>query len=154
MTNVENHVGGGKDAASPSYRGARGGILCKKLQNKMDLVELGNRGITKDAVSHLAKYLSLSWKQMASLLPVTERTSLRYAPEHHMSTTVSKQVLQIAEAVALGTQVFGSRDRFLSWLSQPSTALADRAPLELLGSRFGTELVVDELGRIKHGVHS
>ena len=129
-------------------------VLGKKLQSKMDLVELGSRGVTKDAVSHLAQYLSLSWKQMASILPVTERTLLRCAPKRHLSATVSEQVLQIAEAVALGTQVFGSRDRFLSWLSQPSTALADRAPLELLGSRFGTELVMDELGRIEHGVYS
>ncbi|MBW2740650.1 MAG: hypothetical protein JRE64_17815, partial [Deltaproteobacteria bacterium] len=46
-------------------------IIGKKLESKMDLVELGSIGITKNAVSHLANYLSLSWKQVAALLPVT-----------------------------------------------------------------------------------
>ena len=34
-------------------------ILGKKLESKMDLVELGSIGVTKNAVSHLANYLSL-----------------------------------------------------------------------------------------------
>jgi putative toxin-antitoxin system antitoxin component (TIGR02293 family) len=67
---------------------------------------------------------------------------------------VSEQVLQIAAVVARGTEVFGGKDRFLAWAKQPSTALSDKTPLELLGSRFGTDLVLDELGRIEHGVFS
>ena len=46
-------------------------ILGKKLESKMDLVELGSIGVTKNAVSHLAQYLSLSWKQIAYVVPVT-----------------------------------------------------------------------------------
>ena len=60
LTQVEEILGGEK-------------ILGQKLASKMDLVELGRVGITKNAIAHLAKYLSLSWKQMADLLPVTER---------------------------------------------------------------------------------
>jgi len=129
-------------------------VLGKRLESKMDLVELGSRGVTKDAVSHLAKYLSLSWKQMANLLPVTERTLQRYTSERHLNPTVSEQVLQIAEVVVRGTEVFGDKNRFRVWLNQPNTALSDNAPLNLLGSRFGTEMVLDELGRLEHGVYS
>ena len=35
-----------------------------------------------------------------------------------------------------------------------SPALGNRTPASLLGSRFGAELVLDELGRIEHGVVS
>ena len=43
-------------------------VLGTRLQSRMDLVELGNRGLTKDAVAHLARHLSLSLKDMAALL--------------------------------------------------------------------------------------
>ena len=129
-------------------------VLGKRLQSRMDLVELGNRGLTKDAVSHLARHLSLSLKDMAALLPVTERSLQRYTSKHPLSPTVSEQVLQIAEAAARGTEVFGGRDRFLAWANQPNTALSGKTPLELLNSRFGADLVLDELGRIEHGIVS
>ena len=129
-------------------------VLGRRLRNKMDLVEVGSRGLTKSAVSHLARYLSLSLKQMADLLPVTGRTLQRYVARRHLSTAVSEQVLQIAGVVAKAADVFGNRDRSLAWLSQPSAALADKAPLDLLGSRFGADLVLDELGRMEHGVYS
>jgi putative toxin-antitoxin system antitoxin component (TIGR02293 family) len=129
-------------------------VLGKRLQSRMDLVELGNRGLTMDAISHLARHLSLSLKDMAALLPVTERSLQRYTSKHHLNPTVSEQVLQIAEVVARGTEVFGGKERFLAWANQPSTALSDKTPFELLGSRFGTDLVLDELGRIEHGVFS
>ena len=129
-------------------------VLGKRLESEMDLVELGSQGITKDAVSHLAKYLSLSWRQMAALLPVTERTLQRYSSKQHLNTIVSEQVLHIAEVVAKGTEVFGNKDRFIAWMTLPNTALSDNTPLNLLGSRFGTEMVLDELGRLEHGVYS
>lgn len=129
-------------------------VVGKRLQNRMDLVELGSRGLTKDAVTNLASHLSLSLKDMAALLPVTARSLQRYGANQHLSSAVSEQVLQIAEVVARGTEVFGGKDRFLAWANQPSIALSDKAPLELLRSRFGMDLVLDELGRIEHGVFS
>jgi len=129
-------------------------VLGKRLESKMDFVELGGRGVTKDAVAHLARYLSLSWRQMADLLPITERTLQRYASEQYLNTIVSEQVLQIAEVVARGMEVFGDKSRLLAWMAQPNIVLADNTPLNLLGSRFGTEMVLDELGRLEYGVYS
>jgi putative toxin-antitoxin system antitoxin component (TIGR02293 family) len=129
-------------------------VLGTRLRSRMDLVELAGRGLTKDAVSKLAGHLSLSLKDMAGLLPITERSLQRYGPRKPLNRTVSEQVLQIAEVAARGAEVFGEKERFLAWANQPSTALADKTPLELLGSRYGTELVLDELGRIEHGIVS
>ncbi len=129
-------------------------ILGKKLENKMDLVELGSRGITKNAVSHLANYLSLSWKQVADLLPITERTIQRYTPQQHFSAVVSEQVLHIAEVLAKGNEIFENRENLLKWLNTPNKAFSGNTPFSLLGSRFGTELVLEELGRIEFGVYS
>jgi len=129
-------------------------ILGKKLESKMDLVELGNIGVTKNAVSHLANYLSLSWKQIADLLPVTDRTLNRYTSHQRFNLAVSEQVIHIAEVLAKGTEVFQEKMNFLLWLNTPHKIFSGKTPFALLNSRFGTELVLEELGRIEFGVYS
>ncbi|MCP5052624.1 MAG: DUF2384 domain-containing protein [bacterium] len=129
-------------------------VLHQKLNSRMDLIELSNRGVSKGALLRLAKYLDLSVKQMTEVLTVTERTVQRYSMESNFNRAVSEQILHIAEAAARGTHVFGDKNKFLSWMKQPNQALANKTPMELLGSRFGAEMVLDELGRIKHGVFS
>ena len=129
-------------------------VLRKSIQNRMDLIELSNLGVTKDALTHLAKYFSFSVNQMAQLLPVTERTIKRYTPGKPFNRNVSEQILQIAEVAAKGTEVFEGRDKFLAWMNHPNKALASKTPMSLLISKFGTDMVLDELGRIEHGVFS
>jgi putative toxin-antitoxin system antitoxin component (TIGR02293 family) len=120
----------------------------------MDMIELSDKGVTKDALLRLATYLNLSLSQIATLLPITERTIQRYSRKQRFNRVVSEQVLQIAEVAARGAEVFGDREKLLSWMNTPSTALGNRAPASLLGSRFGTEMVLDELGRVEHGIIS
>ena len=127
-------------------------VLGRKLGSLNDFIELGAKGISKSALRHLAKNMSLTWKDMAKLLPITERTLQRYQTQKLMSQIVSEQTLQLAEVFAMGIDVFEDRDNFLAWLSLPCTALGSKKPIELLGSRFGIELVMDELGSIAHGM--
>lgn len=129
-------------------------FLGKKLVSKMDLVELGIQGVTKTAVSNLADYLSLSSKQVADLLPVTERTLQRYSAKQHFNQSISEQVIHIAEVLVKGTEVFQEKTKFLLWLKTPHKVFSSNTPLSMLKSRFGTELVLEELGRIQFGVYS
>lgn len=129
-------------------------VLRKRIRNRIDLVELGDEGVPKSALAHLAAYLSFSMSQMAELLPVTERTIQRYTSEKHFNRVVSEQILHIAEVAAKGAEVFGDREKFLEWMRHPSQALAGKTPLSLLNSRFGAEIVLDELGRMEYGVFS
>jgi putative toxin-antitoxin system antitoxin component (TIGR02293 family) len=62
--------------------------------------------------------------------------------------------LQIAEVAVRGAEVFEDKNKFLIWMNSPNKALADKTPMSLLSSRFGTDMVLDELGRIEHGVLS
>jgi len=129
-------------------------VLHKKIQSQMDMIELSHRGVPKDALVNLAKYLSFTIHQMAELLPVTERTIQRYASQKHFNRVVSEQILHIASVAAKGTEVFGAKDKFLSWMNHPNKALANKTPLSLLSSRFGVEMILDELGRMEYGVFS
>lgn len=67
---------------------------------------------------------------------------------------LSKQVPQITEIVAKGSKVFGGRDKFLDWMNHPNKTLNNKTPMSLLNSKLGMDLVLDELGRIEHGVFS
>ncbi len=127
-------------------------VLRKRIRDRMDLMELGNKGLTKDALMNLSKFLSLSLRQMSNLLPITERTILRYNRNKHFKSEVSEQILQIAEVATRGVEVFGDKDKFINWMNHPSKALANKTPLSLLNSRFGIAMVLDELGRIEHGI--
>ena len=129
-------------------------VLGKKIRSQMDLIELGNDGVTKDALRHLAKNLSITMDQMAELLLISERTIQRYASKKHFSRPVSEQILRIAEVAANGIQLFDDREKFLTWMNHPNRALANKTPKSLLSSRFGAGMVLDVLGRIEYGVFS
>jgi putative toxin-antitoxin system antitoxin component (TIGR02293 family) len=110
--------------------------------------------VSKRALEHLARYLELTLGELAESLPVTERTIQRRSPRDRFNPAVSEQILEIAEVAARGTEVFEDRDRFLAWLNQPNAAFAGRTAASLLGSRFGAGMILDELGRIEHGIYS
>jgi putative toxin-antitoxin system antitoxin component (TIGR02293 family) len=129
-------------------------VLHMRIQKRQDLMTLGLHGVTKGALLNLARYLSVSMNQIAELLPITERTIQRYNRSQHFNQAVSEQILQIAEVIAKGVEVFEDKNNFLAWMQQRNVALGNKPPLSLLSSRFGTEMVLDELGRIEHGVVS
>lgn len=121
---------------------------------RIHLIKLSHKGVNKDALIRLANYLDLSLSEMAKLLPVTQRTIQRYSRTHRFNQTVSEHILQITEVALRGSDVFGSRERFVAWMKSKNPALGNRIPASLLGSRFGAQLILDELGRMEHGVIS
>jgi putative toxin-antitoxin system antitoxin component (TIGR02293 family) len=129
-------------------------VLHKRLQRRQDLIALSDHGVTKGALLNLAKYLSFPVDQIAELLPISGRTVHRYSRGQHFNRAVSEQILQIAEVVARGVEIFEEKEHFLNWMRQPNVSLGNKTPLSLLSSRFGTQMVLDELGRIEHGVLS
>ena len=128
--------------------------LHMNLNSQMDLIELSKKGVSKKALSHLIKYTSLTLGQMAKLLPITERTIQRYSAKDRFNAAVSEQILEIANIVARGEEVFGDKQKFMIWMNYENPAFANKKPFDLLSSRFGTDLILDELGRIEHGVIS
>lgn len=125
-----------------------------KYRTALDLVDLAERGLTKASLTRLATYLRLSMAEIVVLLPVTERTIQRRSAQEALSPVVSAQMLEIAQVAVRGVEAFGDKESFLAWLSRPSVALGNRTPFALLSTQIGIDLVLDELGRIEHGVVS
>ena len=87
-------------------------------------------------------------------VPVTERTIQRYTPKQYFKTYVSEQILELAEVAAYGLEIFDDREQFLGWLNELTKESGGRAPVQLLDTRFGVEMVRNELMRIEYGVFS
>jgi len=128
--------------------------LKKKIRTPLDFVELSKKGVSKKGLSALADHLKLGLPLMAELLSINVRTIQRYASEKVFPRTVSEHILRIAIITVRGEEAFGSRESFRSWLNAPNTALGDKKPLDLLASDFGRDMVLDELGRLEHGIVS
>ncbi len=128
--------------------------LKESIRSPLDLVKLGGKGISKGAVSRLAKHLSLGLPEMAQLLSVNLRTIQRYSAERVFSRAVSERILRIALVVSRGEEIFGDSEQFNAWLKGPNRTLDGNKPLDLLVSNFGIDMVLDELGRIEHRIIS
>lgn len=122
--------------------------------SRLDLVTLSRNGVHKQALLNLGKTLNLSIKELSNLLPVTERTLQRRKTNSLLSTTVSEQIILIAEITDKGSTVFGGIAPFRKWLKEKNTALAGHRPLDLLDTAIGVQLVAEELGKLEHGVYS
>jgi putative toxin-antitoxin system antitoxin component (TIGR02293 family) len=127
-------------------------VLRQRIHSRLDLIALSRKGVPKEALVQLAHFLSCTVHEIVVLLPVTERTLQRYTPEQPLNQVVSEHILQLAEVAAKGVDVFADKGAFVAWLHHPNTALANHTPLSLLSSRFGAEMVLDELGRLEHGI--
>ncbi len=126
----------------------------KATNTPLDLVLLTRRGMRKEALLNLAQRLGLTVKELANLLPVTERTIQRKAPESVLGTAVSEQIVLITQLTDKGEEVFGSTELFKKWIRKKNTALGGHKPLHLLDTSIGIQMVEDVLGRLSYGVYS
>lgn len=127
-------------------------VIRKKLRSRTDFINLSHAGIPKTSLLKLAEKLDASVTDIAKLVPVSVRTIQRKSLKDTFSKLISERILHIAEVVARGEEVFGDRKKFLAWLHQPSVALGNRPPFSLLNSNYGADIVLDEIGRIEHGI--
>ena len=92
-------------------------------------------------------------ERLSQLLNISIRTLQRKSPTDKLSVHVSEHMLSIAEVVMRGTEVLGSERSFETWLHSTLTSLDDRKPIDIMDTSIGTQLILNILGRIEHGVY-
>lgn len=128
--------------------------LGQKIDTEMDLYEISKKGISKRALINFSKSIDMSIKSLAGILNITERTLHRKKDLDLLNESVSEHILQLAEVYSSGEDVFDSILNFKMWVNTSSRALGDKKPFDLLSSRYGAQMVLNELGRIEHGIVS
>ena len=141
-----------KSAGSSIQETARVLGLRRVPANELDLADMAREGLPSATLSRLSE--SLGWTRAALIeqLGIAPRTAARRLKRRELlSTTESERVLRFARALARAIEVFESRDAAKQWLQEASTALGERKPIDLLATDIGTEVVLNELGKIDHG---
>lgn len=124
------------------------------ITSDLDLISISRKGLPKSVIVTISGLLGVSMEKMSALIHISHRTIQRKNPEDLLNVYSTEQILEIAEVISKGIEVFNSIDQFTKWLHQDIRYLNFQKPLDYLDTSFGTKMVLDILGRIEHGVYS
>ncbi len=120
----------------------------------LQLIDRSRQGLVGTEAGRVASLLGVSDKEMAPLLNQSVATFHRQAKAGRLDAATSERLLLLGQLANYGTTVFQDQGKFTRWLRRPLRLLGDRAPLDLLDSPTGVQLIEDILGRIEYGVFS
>ncbi|MEI6827842.1 MAG: antitoxin Xre/MbcA/ParS toxin-binding domain-containing protein [Desulfuromonadales bacterium] len=110
-------------------------------------------GLPSSAVTALANKMDVPQKVIAAWLHTTTRTIQRNMDANiPLGLDLSDRVAQLTRVYCRCRDVFKDDSKIACWLKSPNYALGNVTPASLLDTIPGMEIVLDELGRIEHGV--
>jgi putative toxin-antitoxin system antitoxin component (TIGR02293 family) len=137
--------------SSASFYNLLGGAK-SNASSDFDIINLARQGFPKKALLALAKKISLNIQELANILHISERTLQRYEDDAIIKTEYAEKAVELARLYTRGEEVFGSMDKFKTWVKTPSHVFKGEAPVTILDTSAGFDMVFKELGRIEHGV--
>ena len=141
-----------KNISSSLQEAARVLGLKRVPANQLELADMARKGFPSATLSALSGTLGWTRAALIEQLGIAPRTAARRLTRREpLSTTESERVLRLARVLTRAIEVFESQGAAKQWLQQPSTALGERRPIDLLATDIGTEIVLNELGKIDHG---
>ena len=122
------------------------------VKNIADFIHCIRAGVPKKALDNLVEVTGIGNSEMAGIVRTSERTLRRYSANQKLNAEQSERVIELAKVYSRGEEVFGSLDAFREWMNGAVFALGNKKPKELLDTSLGIEMLMDELGRIEHGI--
>lgn len=117
-----------------------------------ELLKLSRQGLPKRGLMALAKKISLTIQEFSNIMHISERTLQRYDDDAIIKTEYAEKAVELARLYTRGEEVFGSLDKFKIWMKTPLYVFNGEAPVSLLDTSVGFDIVFKELGRIEHGI--
>ncbi|GAB4017564.1 hypothetical protein GCM10028808_49290 [Spirosoma migulaei] len=119
------------------------------------IVEQSRAGLSRLKADEVARPIGLTDKEMARILNLSERTLHRLRPDARLDSNASERLLLLEVLIKHGLDVFDGRTDVLGrWLHGPLPELRRQAPVTLLDTTVGFNMVHTVLGRIEHGIYS
>lgn len=122
------------------------------VENVSDFIQCIRSGVPKKALDNLVDVTGISPAGLASIVRTSDRTLRRYSANQKLNAEQSERVIELAKVYSRGEEVFGSIDNFREWMNSTVLALGNKKPIEFLDTSLGIEMLMDELGRIEHGI--
>jgi putative toxin-antitoxin system antitoxin component (TIGR02293 family) len=122
------------------------------IKNENDFIRLIRAGIPKQAMNHLMEIADISLTEMAMIVHTSDRTLRRYSDHQKLSQEQSERMIELAKLYSRGEEVFGSINMFKDWMDSTLLSLGNKKPKAFLDTSMGIQMIMDELGRIEHGI--
>lgn len=107
-----------------------------------------------DAFLALDNQLPLSQAEWSEVLHISDRTLQRYIKDNKaFEGLYAEHLMQIQLLAQKGASLFASTTKFKEWLLRPKNVLGHRLDFSALQSFWGVKQLLNELGRIEHGVY-
>lgn len=112
-----------------------------------DYFALANQGIDKEYIKKVSKTTNLTLTELMEILPISMDTFKRKVS---FDSNVAEKILEIEEVYKEGMDAFG--EGFPQWMDTSNVGLGNIKPKTLLVNSFGVRRLLDQIGRIKHGI--
>lgn len=122
------------------------------VENVADFIVCIREGVPKKALDNLIEVTGITTLEMADIVRTSDRTLRRYTAKQKLNAEQSERVIELAKVYSRGEEVFGTLDAFKEWMNSTVMALGNKKPKEFLDTSMGIEMLMDELGRIEHGI--
>ena len=117
------------------------------------LISSIRKGIGYSDFEKMVAFSSFTLPEWSTILHLTARSLQRYKLQRQTFDPLqSEKIIQVIFLFKKGISVFGTKEKFDTWLNSNIVAMGGIKPKEVLDSVFGIEWIMDELGRIEHGV--
>ncbi len=102
----------------------------------------------------IARQIAFTQKEWASILHLSEKTLQRYSKDNKSFEGIYvDRILQMQELIKMGLETFTSTEALYRWLKRDKPVLGELLTFDSLKSSRGIQLIIDQLGRIQHGVY-
>ncbi|MGZ8559760.1 MAG: type II RES/Xre toxin-antitoxin system antitoxin [Chitinophagaceae bacterium] len=139
-------------ARAIAFMGSPGKKSFFPVRNESDFIDMIRKGIPKKSIDNLVEKTGIPVNEMAVLMRLSDRTLRRYDPQTLLNPEQSERVVEISRLYSRGEDVFGNLDNFKEWMNSSVMALGNIKPKTLLDTSLGIDILMNELGRIEHGI--
>jgi putative toxin-antitoxin system antitoxin component (TIGR02293 family) len=124
------------------------------LTDKLLIISAIRSGIPFSLFQLIQVHSPFTENEWASFLGISVKSLQRYKvnSRYHFKSLQSEKIIELAEVIQLGLEVFGEMEKLKLWLNTPNFSLGNEKPVSLLHDSYGKELVASELVRINHGI--
>lgn len=124
------------------------------LNDETFFIEIIRKGLPKKVIDNLMLRIGLTEEEMAIILHISKRTLQRRVPREALNEEQSERLIELAKVYSKGEDVLGNMETFKDWMNSNLLALGNKRPREFLDTSIGINILLDELGRIEHGVYA
>ncbi len=103
----------------------------------------------------ISNKIPFSLKEWANILHLSERTLQRYAKDNkNFEGIYVDRIMQIDQLIQVGLNTFSDADALYEWLKKDKQIMGRIINFNSLSTTQGINDIIDQLGRIQHGVYS